>query len=60
MTVRMYFEKLSPGLKAKLDARYRVKNSRTLKDIGASNLRLTRNHYGIGLPADGAKLSAVD
>jgi hypothetical protein len=48
---RMYFEKLSPGLKAKLDARYRIKTSRGIKDTGdIGSGRLLRNYFGMNVP----------
>ena len=53
MTVRLYFEKLSPGLKAKLDARYRVTNNRALRDNNpGGSTRLMRNYFGVSIPAD--------
>ncbi|MCX7911572.1 MAG: hypothetical protein N2506_01205 [Dehalococcoidales bacterium] len=45
MTFTPYFEKLSPGLKAKLDARYRIRTGQVLKDVGLANgLWQLRNH----------------
>jgi hypothetical protein len=53
MTVRLYFEKLSPGLKAKLDARYRVNTDRVLRvNIPNGSTRPIRNYFGISIPTD--------
>jgi hypothetical protein len=44
MTTRLYFEKLSPGLRAKLDANFRINQ----RPIGVRNTGVIRTRFETG------------
>lgn len=58
MAIRLYFEKLSPGLHAKLDAKYRT-NKKQDQDFDVADIRakLERGGFGINEPVDVVQVS---
>lgn len=57
MVLKIYFETLSPGLKAKLDARYRVASNHRTDYTNGSLRKLSRNGNGVSLLEDDVKMS---
>lgn len=59
MAIRLYFEKLSPGLHAKLDAKYRTNNKRHDQELDVAGIRakLERGGFEINEPVDVVQVS---
>ncbi|HUT67155.1 MAG TPA: hypothetical protein VMW86_01215 [Dehalococcoidales bacterium] len=58
MAIRLYFEKLSPGLHAKLDAKYRTNNKSNHRyNVAGIRARLERGGFGINEPVDIVQVS---
>jgi len=57
MVVKIHFETLSPGLKAKLDARYRVTSNHRTDYTNGTLRKLCRNGNGSSVLEDDVKMS---
>jgi len=57
MVVKIHFETLSPGLKAKLDAKYRVTSNHRSDNTNGTIRKAYRNGNGVSLLEDDVKMS---
>lgn len=58
MAIRLYFEKLSPGLHARLDGKYRTnKKSSPRYNVAGIRARLEWGGFGINEPVDVVQVS---
>ena len=57
MVVKIHFETLSPGLKAKLDAKYRVMSNHRTNYTNGNLRKLSRNGNGSSILEDDIKMS---
>jgi hypothetical protein len=57
MVVKIHFETLSPGLKAKLDAKYRVTNNHRFDSTNGFVRKTYRNGNGASLLEDEVKMA---
>lgn len=58
MAIRLYFEKLSPGLHAKLDAKYRTSKKPVQElDVAGIRAKLERGGFDINEPVDVVQVS---